>query len=151
MHKQEELVIMTLHTSIIKGKPRYSICFLFLVFAIFVFPVTNSLGRDVSFVWTANPETVDGYRIYYKTGTSGAPYDGSGSTDGASPVVTGNVTSFTLHGLSDTETYYFALTAYLGAEESDYSTEIVLPANTPPAATRDVTFVWTANPETVDG
>ncbi|MHB8790631.1 MAG: Ig-like domain-containing protein, partial [Desulfobulbaceae bacterium] len=111
----------------------------------------NSYGRDVSFIWSANPETVDGYRVYYKTGSSGAPYNGTGAAEGSSPVAAGNVTSFTLHGLSDTETYYFALTAYRGEDESVYSTEIVLSAETPPAVGRDVSFAWTANPETVDG
>ncbi|NOX80906.1 MAG: DNRLRE domain-containing protein [Deltaproteobacteria bacterium] len=100
-------------------------------------PITSSFGRDVSFVWTANTGTIDGYKLYYKTGTSGAPYDGTGATEGPSPVTTGNVTSFTLHGLSDTETYYFTLTAYVGSLESGYATEVVVPpvsANSPPTA-----------------
>ncbi len=101
-----------------------------LITVLLVFNATNSSAGDVTFVWTANSETVEGYRLYYKTGSSGAPYNGTGATEGPSPVVTGNVQTFTLHDLSDTETYYFTLTAYLGAEESNYSDEIVY--NSPP-------------------
>ena len=94
--------------------------------------------RSVSFVWSPNPENVDGYRIYYKNGTSGPPYDGTGADEGPSPVATGNVTSFTLHGLSTTATYYFTITAYIGSVESDYAQEVVLlpegGANSPPTA-----------------
>lgn len=99
-------------------------------------PLTTE--RDVSFVWSPNPESVDGYRIYYKNGGSGPPYDGTGAVEGPSPVATGNVTTFTLHGLSTAETYYFTITAYLGPEESDYAQEVVLlpegANNTPPTA-----------------
>jgi PKD repeat protein len=104
--------------------------------------------RDVSFLWATNPEAVDGYRLYYKTGSSGPPYDGFTALEGPSPVETGNVTSFTLHGLSETETYYFALTAYAGTLESAYSQEIVLPpssaGNVLPLAT-DASFSTTVN------
>ena len=114
-------------------------------------PINSVFARDVSFIWSPNSETVDGYRIYYKTGSSGPPYDGTGTVEGPSPVATGNVTNFILHGLSDTETYYFVLTAFLGSLESAYSTEIVLPANTPAVTSRTVSFAWQANPEAVDG
>jgi len=94
--------------------------------------------RSVSFTWSPNPENVDGYRIYYKNGSSGPPYDGTGAHEGPSPVAAGNGTSFTLHGLSTTATYYFTITAYIGSVESDYAQEVVLlpeeAANTPPAA-----------------
>jgi VCBS repeat-containing protein len=108
--------------------------------AAFVFLVlfaATAFSRDVTFTWNANEESVDGYKLYYKAGSSGPPYNGTGAAEGGSPINTGNVTSYTLHGLSDTQTYYFVLTAYLGAEESGYSNELVLspaPANTPPTA-----------------
>ena len=82
-------------------------------------------ARDITFTWTANPDTVDGYKLYYKTGGSGPPYDGTGALEGPSPVATGNVTTFTLHNLADKETYYFAITATNGTLESDYSEELV--------------------------
>jgi len=138
--------------SIAKGNPKKVpvICLLTALFSLLL-PVAGAFARDVSFIWSPNPESVDGYRIYYKTGSSGPPYNGTGAGEGPSPVATGNVTTYTLHGLSDTETYYFALTAYLGTNESGYSTEIVLPVASPPATGRTVSFVWSPNPETVDG
>lgn len=87
---------------------------------------TSSPARNVTFSWTANPETVEGYRLYYKTGASGEPYNGTDILEGPSPVATGNVKTITLHDLSDTETYYFTLTAYLGADESNKTIEIAL-------------------------
>jgi len=111
-------------------------------------------ARDVTFTWTANSEQVDGYRLYYKTGeTGGSPYNGIGITEGNSPVDTGNVTTFTLHGLTDTDTYYFVLTAMAGEQESDYSTELTLEAlpDTPPAGIT-ANFSWLSNQESnVDG
>ncbi len=63
-----------------------------------------------------------GYKLYYKTGeTSAAPYDGTGLTEGDSPILLDKVTTFTVTGLSDTETYHFVLTAYDDNEESGYS------------------------------
>jgi len=119
----------------------YAFCLLPVLFFLSL-SATPCYGRDVSFTWTANPEQVDGYRLYYKTGSSGAPYTGTDATEGPSPVATGNVTTFTLHGLSDTETYYFTITAYLGTVESGYAEEVVLnpvPVNYPPTAS-DVTL-----------
>jgi hypothetical protein len=86
----------------------------------------NAHAVDVSFSWSPNPEPVDGYRIHYKTGTSGPPYNGTGATEGSSPVDIGDVTSFTLHGLAEEETYYFSLTAYIGSVESGYAQDVVL-------------------------
>jgi len=119
----------------------FALCFPAVLFFLSL-SATPCYGRDVSFTWTANPEQVDGYRLYYKTGSSGAPYNGTNATEGPSPVATGNVTTFTLYGLSDTETYYFTITAYLGTEESGYAEEVVLnpvPVNYPPTAS-DVTL-----------
>ncbi len=89
--------------------------------ALLFFP-SLSFARDVSFVWTANPEPVVGYKLYYKTGTdSAAPYSGSGLTEGSAPIVVGNVTTYTVTGLSPSEAYQFVLTAYNDSEESGYS------------------------------
>jgi hypothetical protein len=103
----------------------YGSLLLFAAFLQIVLP-ENAHAVDVSFSWSANPEPVDGYRIYYRTGTSGPPYNGTGATEGSSPVDVGDVTSFTLHGLSEEETYYFSLTAYIGSVESGYAQEVVL-------------------------
>lgn len=87
----------------------------------------SAFARDVSFVWTANPETVTGYKLYYKAGTDPAPpYQGTGLTEGSAPINVGNVTMYTVTGLSPTETYHFVLTAYTGTEESPYSSVVTV-------------------------
>lgn len=82
----------------------------------------QSYARDVSFTWTANPETLTGYKLYYKTGTdSSPPYDGTDLNIEGSPILLGPVTTTTVTGLSPNETYQFVLTAYSDAGESGYS------------------------------
>lgn len=92
-------------------------------------------ARDFTFTWTANTEAVDGYKLYYKLGDNNPPFDGTGATEGNSPVVIvgGDVTTYVLHSLADQGTYSFALTAYRGNQESAYSDTVtisVLPAPT---------------------
>ncbi len=117
---------------------RQIVGFLLTLFCIVLFvPAVQS--KDFTFTWTANSEQVDGYRLYYKSGPAGGiPYDGTGATEGNSPINTGNVTTFTLHGLSETENHFFTLTAYIGDEESDFAPELswmATPAeNQPPTA-----------------
>ncbi|MBN2032961.1 MAG: fibronectin type III domain-containing protein [Deltaproteobacteria bacterium] len=95
---------------------------------------------DLSLTWDPNNEpTLAGYKLYYKAGTSGPPYDGADSFQGPSPIDVGNTTSFTLTGLSDRENYYFTVTAYdTEGRESGYSNEVatltVSIANRPPVA-----------------
>ena len=95
--------------------------------------ITPSYGADVTLQWDANVESdLLGYNIYYKAGSSGPPYNGSGALEGESPievnaddVTIGNVSEFALTGLDNTQTYYFAVTAYNeGGFESGYSNEI---------------------------
>jgi hypothetical protein len=77
--------------------------------------------------WDANPEPdVMGYKIYYDTDESGAPYDGQGTVFGEpSPVDVGNRTEYMLKGLS-AEILYLSLTAYdLSGNESDYADESI--------------------------
>jgi hypothetical protein len=83
--------------------------------------------------WSRNSEPdLDGYFIYYKTGASGAPYNGTGAVEGNSPIQVPvseldnpAYPEYTIHGLSDTETTYFVLTAYdTDGNESGYSNEV---------------------------
>ena len=81
-----------------------------------------AFAKDYTFTWTANPEPVEGYKLYYKKdGAAAPPFDGTGATAGASPIDVGKVTTYTVTGLEDNATYHFALTAYSGSEESGYS------------------------------
>ncbi|UCG66877.1 MAG: fibronectin type III domain-containing protein [Deltaproteobacteria bacterium] len=81
---------------------------------------------DVTLEWDANTEPdLAGYNVYYKTGSSGPPYNGTGAIQGNSPIDVGNVTQFTLTGLADGVTYFFVVTAYnTGDLESGYSNEV---------------------------
>jgi hypothetical protein len=83
-------------------------------------------AQDVTLEWDANTEPdLAGYNVHYKTQSSGPPYNGTGATEGNSPIDVGNVTQFTLTGLSDGVTCFFVVTAYnTGDVESDYSNEV---------------------------
>lgn len=105
---------------------------------IFILIVVSTLfsalaqAETVSLAWDANSEdNLAGYKLYYKTDTSGAPYDGTGADQGDSPVTIdlsvledAAVPFYTLTGLGY-GTYYFALTAFdTDGLESDYSDEV---------------------------
>ncbi|MEJ2724387.1 MAG: fibronectin type III domain-containing protein [Deltaproteobacteria bacterium] len=79
-------------------------------------------SRDVTLAWDSD-SAVDGYKLYYKAGSSGPPYNGTGAAEGDSPVDVGWFSEFTLRALSDGEDYYFAVTAYNSEGESGYSNE----------------------------
>jgi len=95
---------------------------------------------DRSFAWDANTEPdIAGYRIYYKIGVSGPPYDGIGANEGDSPIqiTLANLNDpanpeFTLHGLSGTGTSRFVSTAYdIYGNESNFSNELVYQPSEP--------------------
>ena len=99
----------------------------------------QSYARDAIFTWTANPEPLTGYKLYYKTGTvSGEPYDGTDLNAEGSPILLGKVTTTTVTGLSPNETYQFALTAYNDTEESGYSTVETIPPLSFPSPTINI-------------
>ncbi|TKB07436.1 PKD domain-containing protein [Desulforhopalus sp. IMCC35007] len=105
---------------------KYSSTILLTLLAI-VLGCSISFAKDYSFSWSANAEPVEGYRLYYKMGgVAGPPFDGTGATEGSSPIDLGKVTSFTISGLLDNTTYHFALTAYNGTDESDYTDVITV-------------------------
>ncbi len=73
-------------------------------------------AAQIKLAWDANTESdLAGYRVYFGT-TSGAY---------TNPVGVGNVTQYTLGGLTPGQTYYIAVTAFDTSEhESDYSNEV---------------------------
>src|SRR5437867_3989091 len=75
-----------------------------------------SSAAQVTLAWDPNTETdLAGYKLYY--GTSSGSYPSS--------VDVGNLTSYTLSGLLEGRTYYFAATAYdLNVNESGFSNEV---------------------------
>jgi len=106
------------------------ILFLFLFFLTFQ---TLCFAADVTLRWDENTETdLAGYKLYYKTDSSGSPYDGTGSDQGPSPVdiplsSLGDPDNpeFTITGLDAGHIYFLTLTAYDNEDlESGYSNEV---------------------------
>ena len=99
----------------------------FLVLVTILFSLTPHVySAQVTLAWDPNTEPdLNGYMVYYKQVSSGPPYNGTGATEGDSPIDVGNMTEFTLHGLTDGATYFFAVTAYDTEDlESGYSNEV---------------------------
>ncbi len=71
-------------------------------------PTTTLYGSELT-----GTNSISGYRVYY--GTSSGNYTSSAEA--------GNVTSYTVTGLSGGTTYYFAITASNSSGESGYSNE----------------------------
>jgi len=104
---------------------------------ILTFSATFAHSAEVTLVWDPNTAPdLAGYKIYYKTESSGAPYNGTGVTEGDSPIDVGNQTEFTLHSLTDDVTYFFVATAYdTEGLESDYSEELLYETGNHPPVT----------------
>jgi hypothetical protein len=80
---------------------------------------------SVSLAWDPSPSSdVSGYKLYYRNGQSGPPYDGADAYEGDSPIDVADVTSFTVSGLDGQRTYYFVVTAYNAGAESGPSNEV---------------------------
>lgn len=95
--------------------------------------ISLAYGFDLSFAWDANTESdLAGYYIYYKNGSSGSPYDGTGADEDNSPIQIPIASlsdpdnpEYTIHGLSGTGTFYFVATTYdVYDNESEYSNEL---------------------------
>ena len=107
--------------------------FILLIFSIFFCFVSPVYAVDVTMAWSPNTESdVEGYKLYYKTGLNGPPYNGVGATEGDAPIIiwtdelyNPEQPEFTIHGLNENETYHFVLTAYdIDGYESAYSDEV---------------------------
>jgi type IV pilus assembly protein PilY1 len=101
----------------------------------------SALAAQIKLAWDANTESdLAGYKVYY--GTSSKSYTGS--------VDVGNVTSYTLTGLTQGQTYYVAVTANnTSGSESGYSTEVsgVATEPTPPVSETPPTVTPSPTPE----
>ncbi len=102
--------------------------FCFFVLAIFVaVGVVAAPAKDLGLEWDANTETnLAGYKVYYKIGSMGPPYDGIGQPEGDSPIDVGNVTEFWFNSIDfRAEDFWFVVTAYnTEGYESGYSNEV---------------------------
>src|SRR5512139_1743420 len=100
-----------------------------------VFIPSMLFAAQIRLAWDANQESdLAGYKVYY--GTASRSY--------GAPINVGNVTTYTLTGLSAGQTYYLALTAYDTANnESNQSNEANGVAAEP---TQAVTITVSSNP-----
>ena len=93
-------------------------------------------AMDVTLQWDANTEPdLAGYKIYYDA-ESGAPYSGTGATEGDSPIdiplvsdenPDPDIVEFTVHNIPVGVETYFVVTAYddeTPSLESGYSNEV---------------------------
>ena len=88
---------------------------LFILLVLFLsFSFSFASAKDAKILWDANTESdVIGYKIYYKFGTSGPPYDGTGLAIGNSPIDVGNVLESGVFSLPEDGTIFrFVVTAY---------------------------------------
>ena len=102
-------------------------CTISFLFALQLFCCIGPLyAMDITLAWDANIEPdIAGYKVYYEADSPGDPYEGTGATEGDSPIDVGNVASFTLTNLDDAHIYYLTVTAYNTSNlESDYSNEV---------------------------
>lgn len=108
---------------------------LFITFIFFHF-LSPAYGLDIALEWSPPhvEEDILFYNLYYKTVSSGPPYDGSGVQEGTSPIpvevddsCTEDNCVFEITGLSDKQIYYFVITAvYASGAESRYSEQTCL-------------------------
>lgn len=123
------------------------------------FPVLLSAlpeHRIIHLSWQQIPDPrITGYKIYYDTDQSGAPYSGTANSEGEnSPVWVGNIGEYTLTGLNNDYVYYTAVTAIDAyGNESGYSNELMaqpfLAAASDLVISRNANnaiLAWTASP-----
>ena len=129
---------------------RFSTLIVILVSLISLFSlIPSSFSAEVKLAQDPNTESnLVGYKVYYKTGSSGEPYDGIGIDQGDSGfnilldnLATPDNPSVSLTGLQDNEFYYFVVTAVnsIGLE-SGYSSEVMYESSS-----TSVTYVITSS------
>ena len=134
----------------IHKKRTFGKSFLLSIAILFCF-ATPAYALDVTLQWDANQDTVTGYYIYYRAGSSGggvlSNYNGTGAYEGPSPIdmplaldenLDPDIVEFTVTDLPNGQTYYFVVTAYnndVVQLESSASNEVDTNATPPPPDT----------------
>ena len=92
---------------------------LFILLSLLLLPMAHS--AQLKLAWDPNSEPdLAGYKLYYRT-TQGGPYNSPGSPK----IIEGNITTYTLTGLTPGQTYYIVATAYdTSNNESGYSNQV---------------------------
>jgi hypothetical protein len=84
---------------------------------------TASSAATVVLQW--DPVTsagLTGYKVYYQADSIAQPFQGTGASEGDSPLAVGTQTTCTITNLDPTKIWYFAVTAlFASGEESAYS------------------------------
>jgi len=123
-----------------------------LVLCLLAFPIGEGRAEaSVTVAWDQTTTNADGtpctdlagYKIYYDTDGSGAPYNGTGITEGDSPISVPVASladptnpQFVLSGLGSGITYYITVTSYdTSGNESGYSNEVTVVGNANQAPT----------------
>ena len=128
---------------------------LIIIFLILVNPISNVFCQDITLSWDPSPTSeVTGYNVYYKQGNSDLPFDGTGATEGTSPVDVGDTLTTTLTNLNDDVNYFFSVTAYSTDAESSFSNivsnswlpALVTPTDGASGEPVPVTFQWETAP-----
>jgi len=122
-----------------KGMIVRSEIFMVMAFTLIYFLISQSacFAATVVLQWDAEIDpAVTGYKVYYQSDSSAQPYQGTGATQGPSPVDAQNQTMATIGGLDPAHAYYFAVTAYNASGlESAYSNLVTVPELVPPTVT----------------
>lgn len=122
---------MTMGKEIIKANGVMPKLFLTTLFTCILFLSGQSacFASTVVLQWDTTPG-ITGYKVYYQADSSTQPYQGTGATQGASPIIVADqtATSAAISGLDPTRAYYFAVTAYNGSGESAYSNIVAINA-----------------------
>ncbi len=129
------------------------------LFAMILASLLNLAGQTACFAstvvlqWASNTETdLAGYNVYYQADSSTQPFQGTGATQGPSPIdilkqTTATMTA-TISGLDPAHGYYFAVTAYnTSGVESVYSNIVYVAEMVPPT----VSLSYPAANATVSG
>lgn len=121
MQQMEIIILQNRRTTYCSPSKKLFPSILILI-SLSLFFVTPSFAKDYSFSWTPNDGEIEGYKFYYKKGGSaGPPFEGNDAIEGHSPIIVDGYNSLTISGLEDNTTYHFALTAYNGVDESDFT------------------------------
>jgi len=114
---------------------------------------TNTV--DLSWEESNDDIGVIGYRVYYKQGNINSDFDGTGATEGSSPIPVGDVLTSSVTGLDRDATYYFAMTAYDAAGNESPRSDIVsnrwmpmllAPLNNETGMSTPTIFRWSSAP-----
>ena len=110
-----------------------SFCCKFILLSIVFFClVTPAHAITITLQWDPNSESdLAGYKVYYKTRSSGEPYNDTSADQGPSPITIlvedlddPNAPVYALSGLDENKVYFFSVTAYNDSSlESVYSEE----------------------------